>query len=278
MTEALRRFKQATLWGDDATGSPESEDGSSRCDGLGGRTKRKSGRDRARASRSAPQASGKVRRTNGTSGPSGSGSFESDALSACLASRLHQRLGTVGSMEYSQTWREKATPAGRSYWEHTASGRRTSDSAFSGWPTARAEDAESAGTRHSRGVADTLTAVARLAGWPSPNANERGPEKRESKDARGSGGIDLQSTAKLAGWSTPSAMGGGLTSRSGSRKGELLLGGQARGATSTSYTAPTGKPGALNPELSRWLMGFPAGWGSSADTETRSSRRSRRSS
>ena len=36
--------------------------------------------------------------------------------------------------------------------------------ALAGWATPRAEDAESAGTRHSRGVADTLTAQTRLTG------------------------------------------------------------------------------------------------------------------
>jgi hypothetical protein len=35
---------------------------------------------------------------------------------------------------------------------------------WSGWPTPRAEDAESSGARLSRGVADTLTAVARISG------------------------------------------------------------------------------------------------------------------
>jgi hypothetical protein len=64
---------------------------------------------------------------------------------------------------------------------------------LAGWPTAKAEDAESAGTRHSRGTADTLTAVSRLAGRP-----------------------------------TPHAMAGGSTSRSGDRKDELLIGGLAR--------------------------------------------------
>lgn len=33
---------------------------------------------------------------------------------------------------------------------------------LAGWPTCRAEDSESVGTRHSRGVADTVVAVARL--------------------------------------------------------------------------------------------------------------------
>ena len=78
------------------------------------------------------------------------------------------------------------------------------------WATPRAEDAESAGMRHSRGVADTLSAQA---------------------------GQDLKSS-----------------------------------------TAATAKPGVLNPDHSRWLMGYPAAWGSFGATAMQSCRKSRRSS
>jgi len=47
-----------------------------------------------------------------------------------------------------------------------------------------------------------------LAGWPSPNLGERGAESRASKDKRGAGGIDLQTTAMLAGWGSPRATDG----------------------------------------------------------------------
>lgn len=39
--------------------------------------------------------------------------------------------------------------------------------------------------------------------WETPNTCERGPESRESKDKRGSGGIDLQTQA--LGWPTPTS-------------------------------------------------------------------------
>lgn len=45
------------------------------------------------------------------------------------------RLAKVGSTEYQQTWRERTTPAGRLYWEHTAKLYPTRVSDFSGLPT-----------------------------------------------------------------------------------------------------------------------------------------------
>lgn len=72
------------------------------------------------------------------------------AASSDLQKRLHQILqkklggGECGSMEYSQIWKEKVTPAGRSYWEHTASSRHTSGSestgALSGYVTPSTRD------------------------------------------------------------------------------------------------------------------------------------------
>ena len=192
---------------------------------------------------------------------------------------------------------------------------------------------------NGNGAGMTLSMAAKLAGWPTPNTNERGPEQPDSKANRGSGGVDLQTVAgwttpqahdsnpigsgnrnnpkggnaclawdaRMAGWATPQERDGkgidqnyqhGAINNSlpnqtrgvsgwgtpratdGSKapkadvRGNLTLNGQAL----TSSTARTGAAGALNPAHSRWLMGYPAAWDDSADTATRSSRKSRRSS
>lgn len=47
-----------------------------------------------------------------------------------------------------------------------------------------------------------------------------------------------------------------------------------RGKVLTGSDVPTANGVRLNPEFSRWLMGYPAGWGSCRDTVTPSSRKS----
>ena len=122
------------------TSSPESADGLSLFGSPDGPMIDPSGPAHAPVSRSAVPARGRAKPTSATSGPRCSGSSASVALQSSLESRLRPRLDTVGSMEYSQTWREKATPAGRSYWAHTASARRTSGSGATGWPSPTVED------------------------------------------------------------------------------------------------------------------------------------------
>jgi hypothetical protein len=93
------------------------------------------GQEAALVNPSQPQAKDLPKQTKDTSGQSSSISSASAALSMSLGSKLQARLAKVGSMEYRQTWNLKTTPAGRSYWAHTALAHRTSDNDSTGWPT-----------------------------------------------------------------------------------------------------------------------------------------------
>jgi len=117
-----------------------------------------------------------------------------------------------------------------------------------GWATPRAEDAESAGMRHGRGVADTLTAQAGqglpLAGWGTPRVTTNGGNGNPERGA----------------------------------DGQARLEDQVHGIVATSSPAATARRGVLRPGHSRWLMGYPAAWDSCGATAMQSCRKSRRSS
>lgn len=103
----------------------------------------------AHASPSLLQEKDSERKTSDTCGQLSLSSSRSADLSMSLGSRLQAQLGTVGSMEYHQTWSQKTTPAGRLYWAHTASAHRTSGKDYTGWPTPSARDHKDTGNLES---------------------------------------------------------------------------------------------------------------------------------
>ena len=266
------------------TSSPESQGGNTPSNWLVGRQLSLFGPEAAHASPSPQQARVTVGPTNATSGPRCSGSSASAALSMSLGSRLQTLLGTDGLMEYRQTWKRKATPAGRLYWEHTASGRRTSASGSTGEPSG-------------------------LTGWPTPNAGPQNDgdttwqERRKMlKEKHGNGngfGLTLGQAVTLAGWPTPQAFdatsdGQGRALRykgnapseagntrnpetPGSYRGDLkdyaLL---ATGPAPEPSSAPTASTAGyrLNPRFSLYLMAIPDEYMSLRPLATRSWRRS----
>ena len=315
---------QPTLWDmPSATSSRAFPAGRSPCNSPDGPTAGPSGPEAAPASRSRRQASGRDATIPGISGLSSADSslnashrwsLASKSLPQTSSGRLQERLGQAiirrlqphGSMEYKQAWKVLVTPAGFTLLAHTASARRTSGSDCSGWPSPRVQDASTTLTGNQAEINEkgrivrqsgqdfsmALCDVVKLSGWPTPNIPARGAESRESKDNRGSGGLDLQTTAAMAGWATPRQEDGesagmrhsrGTADTLSAQVGQDLagwstpcaeeakagthcgpkqasLGTEARGTIASSSPAVTERRGVLNPAFPLWLMGFPAHW------------------
>lgn len=245
-------LNQATLFDSpNAISSQELEAGRTPYSSLDGQPKGRSGPDRVHASPIPLLESKRAIKTKEISGPRSSGSSASVVLTAYLVSRLKTRLATVGSMEYRQTWRGRVTPLGIAYWAHTASAHPTSGSVSTGWPSPKAKDGRewSPNSKPHQASGHGLGAVAQMAGWGSPRSSETVRHRSEEALAK----------AKQRG-------------------GSVALEDQVHGVISNSFHAGTGNRGALNPEHSRWLMGFPVAWGSCGATAMQSFLKLRRNS
>ena len=186
------------------TSSAALADGNLPCGSPGGLSTVQSIPEAAHVSPTHKPARVKRTKTPAISGPPGCRSFASDDLSALLASKSQMRLGMAGSMEYSQTWKQKTTPAGRLYWEHTASAVRTSDSDCGGWPTPAVQNADGGPNPNGNtGEHFTLQTAAVMVGWPTPDTNKRGGPQDAAKRKAGGHTVNLQDAALMAGWPTP---------------------------------------------------------------------------
>ena len=183
----------------------------------------------------------------------------------------------TGTRRRSSRRRKSARPTGEndsSFSPTPSQGGRSSkpglaDQAEAMWPTARAEDAESAGNHP--GVTDSLTGVTR--NWSTPREHERGAYQNDSGDPEKP---RLTLTGEAEQWATPRTISGG--GESGERKQELGreesgggdLQAQAQGFGPPAARAPTpgsksspstpNSPRRLNPAFVEWLMGWPEGW------------------
>ena len=191
---------------------------------------------------------------NGTYGPSTGALSGTETLQSCLENRLRVRLEGTGSTMFQTTLKHWVTKSGRRIFAQRARAVRISGAGFGSWPTPRSIDGEK-GARTQSGV--------------------------EAEVARKGHLDELPSVASLSSWpAVPDAMDAALLLN----LVPDLLSLMDSGATQVGFYADRSGVvvisvgGPLNPEHSRWLMGYPAELGCCGATAMQSIRTSRRGS
>lgn len=280
MDDQSTTSKQKTLPGiNEPTSSPESADGSTPCALPDGLKTERFGPAHVPASHFHKPEGAEDLKMTGIYGLFGTSLSRSASLQQSLENKLLHMMEEYGSIEYVLTWKRWDMPSGPPICALRASTPRTSDKDCGGWPTPNAmsrgahklnKDGERISGKGVRFGA-TLQSVAAIAGWTSPVAMDT-VERRHMRPSREATGRKTDYLSEqVVGWGTPRANDGSLANTvrmpPSGEKSRLEL--QVLGTNTDGPLASTENPGALNPALCRWLMGYPAEWDEYAPTGTR---------
>ena len=156
-----------------------------------------------------------------------------------------------------------ATNGGHGNPERATDGKARLEDQVHGWATPTGRDHKDGGSTLDNTPVNGLLGR-QVHGYPTPCATDG--SKAPQRYGRG----NLTLPGIVRGWASPTAQDG--------ERGSAPPRPQDSGVPLSQQVAQTEKRGALAPEFSRWLMGFPAEWGSCVPTATRSCRRLRPSS
>jgi len=254
------------------TSSPALAGGAVPCDSPAGPMIVLSGRVHVPANLSARLARERGLLMSGTFGQPGSISSASESLQSSLVNKLTQRLNTAGSTLFKLPWKPLVTPLGMPSSLLRASVLRTDDIDCGSRPTPRTPTggAETGSRKKELGRTKSggsdLQATAQLAAWQSPTC----PTNTNGHQA-GNNRFISSVTDNLAPWSTARANKWGFPDSHGSDERPMDF-----GLMPIGYRAAMESGGPLNPEFSRWLMGYPEEWTCSEGLVTPSSLSKRR--